>query len=99
MKNVYLYLLFYKSFAAASIAVSIGAVSIVYVYGIGTFLPIFWFKVFTLLCILYANHKYKSNEYYFFLNLGIPKRNLWIFSGVFDMIVFTALLILSLKIR
>jgi hypothetical protein len=91
--------LFYKSFAAASIAVSIGAVSILYVYGIGPFLPIFWFKIVTLFCILYANHKYKSDEYFFFLNLGIPKRNLWISSGVFDLIVFTALLIISLKIK
>ncbi len=99
MKKFQLFLSFYKSIAVASIAITIGALSIIYIHGIDTFIFVFWFKNLTLFFILYANNSYKRDEYFYYLNLGIPKKHLWISSALFDIFIFIILLIIILKIR
>jgi len=99
VNKLQLYLAFYKSIAFVNISISVGALSVVYIYGISPFLYLFWFKIFTLFVILYANNTYKSKEYFYFLNLGVSKKNLWISSALIDIVIFIGLLILILKIR
>jgi len=99
VNKIQLYFSFYKSIAVVNISISIGVLSVIYVYGISPFLYLFWFKIFTLAFILYANNTYKSREYFYFLNLGVSKKNLWISSALIDIVIFILLLIITLKIR
>jgi len=94
-----LYISFYKSIAVVNISISIGVLSVIYVYGISPFVYLFWFKIFTLFFILYANNTYKSKEYFYFLNLGISKKDLWISSALIDIVIFILLLIFTLKMK
>jgi len=99
VNKLQLYISFYKSIAIVNISISISVLSVIYVYGISPFLYLFWFKIITLFFILYANNTYKSKEYFYFLNLGVSKKNLWISSALIDIVIFILLLIIAMKIR
>lgn len=99
MKTLGLLLTFYKSFALASFIISLSCASITYHHGIETFAAIFWFKIITECLIVYSIHSYKNNEFYYFKNLGFSKLKLWVSTLSFDVIIFTTLIIISLKIR
>jgi len=70
-----------------------------YSFGIGTFSQLFWFKVVTLGMIFYLNNGYKRNEYYYYKNLGISKKLLWIPTLSFEMILFLTLFFLTIRFK
>ena len=90
---------FYRSIMVANVAVSLGALSIIYVYDTGPFVIIFWFKIVVLLFSLYAHSSYRRAEFYYYMNLGISKKQLWITAILVDLILFVLLFILTLKLR
>jgi len=99
VKKFQLFLSFYKSIAFANIVITLATLSIIFIHGINPFLYIFWFKIFTLFIVLYANDTYKKNEYFYYLNFGVSKKSLWISSVIIDTFIFIILLIITLKIR
>jgi hypothetical protein len=66
--------------------------------GISSFSAFFWFKIITLGLIYYYIHSYKNNEFYYYKNLGLTKKQLWISTLIFDFIIFLVLLTLAIKI-
>ena len=99
MKTLRLITTFYKSFAFASIIITLSCISIMYIHGIKTFTILFWFKIITLgLVVLFINN-YKRKEFYYYINLGVSKKLLWFSTLLFDIILFLSLLILTLYIR
>lgn len=98
MKTFRLILTFYKSFALASLLMTLACLGILYGAGkdgIHMLQAIFWFKVFTLGFIVYYINSYKRKEIYYYKNLGVSKNRLWIPILIFD---FTLLLIFMIII-
>lgn len=94
MKALRLILTFYRSFAFAGFLITLACVNIIYMNGIESFTPVFWFKIFTVVLIYYYINGYKKNELYYYKNLGISKLKLWLPTLIFDFLTFLFLTIL-----
>jgi len=90
---------FYQSFAFTSIFISAICMFFTSKYGIGAFSTLFWFKIATLGLIYYIVNTYKSDELYYYKNLGLTKRVLWVSALLIDLGLFFLLLIISLILR
>lgn len=99
MRTIRLILTFYKSFAFASMMITLSCLSIIYTWGIDTFAVLFWFKIITLGLIFYYIHSIKKDNFYYYKNLGLTKKILWISSLSMDFIIFLILITITLKIR
>jgi hypothetical protein len=67
--------------------------------GISVFAPLFWFKITTLALIYYYIREYKSREFYFYKNLGIGRRALWIFSISLDLAIYFVVIVIGLYLH
>lgn len=99
MRTARLILTFYKSFAFVSLMITLSCLSIIYTWGIETFTALFWFKAITLGLIFYYIHSFKKDNFYYYKNLGLTKKLLWISSLTFDLIIFLILITITLKVR
>ena len=99
MKTLRLLLTFYKSFAFASVIITLSCMSIIFTEGIKTITALIWFKIVTLFLIFFFINNYKRNEFYYYQNLGISKLFLWISTMAMDIIMFLLLITITLMIR
>jgi hypothetical protein len=91
---------FYSSFAFLGFLLTAACLTIVYTNGIATFTLLFWFKIGTMWLTYYFTDSYKSKEYYYYDNLGISKRTLWVPALAFDFTVFmVSMVVLMLKMN
>lgn len=97
-KTIRLIWTFYRSYILFSAIVTLFLVRIFWLYGFPSFFGIFWGKLFSLAIAYSFVHNSKKKEYYYYLNHGIGKNQLWITTLSFDFIVFILLLILTQKI-
>lgn len=99
MKKIRLIFNFYQSFVFTSVLITTVCVYFTCKFGIGAFSILFWFKIATLGIIYYIIDAYKSDEFYYYKNLGLTKRALWVSVLLIDLVLFILLLIISLKLR
>lgn len=99
MRKIRSILDFYQSFAFTSVLITAVCVFFTCKFGIEAFAPLFWFKIAALGLIYYIVNTYKSDELYYFKNLGLTKRVLWVSALLIDLGLFILLLIISLNIR
>ncbi len=99
MRTTRLVFTFYKSFAFSSLMITLSCLSIIYEWGISTFIVLFWFKIITLALVFYYIHNFKKDVFFYYKNLGLTKKHLWIPALTFDMFLFLILVILTLKIK
>tara|TARA_R110002050_G_scaffold290260_1_gene443763 strand:+ start:94355 stop:94660 length:306 start_codon:yes stop_codon:yes gene_type:complete len=95
MKPIRLVITFYKSYAVTSLLITISCLTILYTWGGNTFTALFWFKVFTLGLIYFYINASNKNVFYYYKNLGLTKKRLWISTLSFDLLLFLALSILT----
>ncbi len=96
---VRLLLTFYRTCFIATFLITCCCVNIYRLYGVETFVFLFWFKIITLGLTCYFINIYKKKEFYYYQNLGISKLLLWITTLTFDLVIFVSLLILVHKLR
>jgi hypothetical protein len=99
MRTIRLLFTFYKSFAFASLLITMACLSITYNSGLSAFAVLFWFKIITYSLIFAYLHSYKKDMYYYYKNLGLSKKHLWVSTLSFDLILFLLLITLTIKIR
>lgn len=99
MKTIRLIFAFYSLFAFASLMITLSCMCILYTWGIATFIVLFWFKIISLFLIFYYTISYKKDVFYYYKNLGLTKKHLWVPTLIFDFILFLILVILTLKIK
>ena len=99
MRKTGLIISFYKSYAFTSISITIACLYFPLKFGFYMFSALFWFKIVTLGMIFYLNNSYKHNEFYYYKNLGVSKKLLWISTLSFDFIFYLSLYFLTLKLR
>ncbi|MDY0142854.1 MAG: hypothetical protein RBR97_13270 [Bacteroidales bacterium] len=91
MKTLRLIVTFYKSFAFLSFLITFICLGLLYGFGtngIHMIQYLFWFKIFTLTITVYLTNVYKKNEIYYYKNLGISRRTLWIPILIFEFLFF-----------
>lgn len=99
LNKIRLVFTFYRSFAVVSNLVTMACLSILYANGIKTFTTLFWFKMATLAILVLYIRTYKKQAFYYYRNLGLTPRGLWIASLLADILVFIVLTILILYVR
>lgn len=98
--TIRLIITFYKSFAFASNLITLSCLYLINFYGekaIHIIQALFWYKIITLGLIFYYIHSFKKDKFYYYKNLGLTKKQLWISTLTFDFILFLILLFLTLK--
>lgn len=94
MKKIRLIVTFYYNFLLVSSVITYCCFDIFRRYGVVTFSSLFWFKIFTLGIIYYFISSYKHKELYYYQNLGLSKKVLFIVTFSFDFILFLTILYL-----
>jgi len=97
--KINLFFTFYKSFCFASILISVICAYFLIMYGASAYSVLFWFKILTSAVIFLYIREYKSKEFYFYKNLGISKKALWIFSFLFDFTLYFIVVIIALNLH
>lgn len=98
-KTIRLLFTFYRNFLILSLLITFGCVFIYWLHGIATFTALFWSKLITFGVIYFVINSSKSNEFYYYQNLGISKRMLWTATFSFDLIIFIFLIFITHHIR
>ena len=99
MRPIRLVITFYRSFALASLIITMSCLAILHTWGIETFTALFWFKIITLGIIFYYIQSSNKNLFTYYKNLGLTKKGLWISALSFDVFLFLALSILIENFR
>ena len=97
-KKINLLLTFYKSFCVFAIVISLICAYYVYTFGASIYFSLFCFKIITAAFIFYYIKEYKTKEFYFYKNLGISVKSLWIFSFLLDFTVYFVVVIIALNL-
>ena len=90
---------FYRSFFIAAALITICCASLFWQYGYSIFAAIFWLKLASLAIIYWFINNYKRKEFYYYYNLGISKRVLWMATLLFDFLLFILLITQLNKFR
>ena len=90
---------FYRSFIVAAALITACCMVIFFEYGYSVFMAVFWLKAGTMAILYRYINRYKQQEYYYYYNLGISKKLLWITTLSFDFILFIILLTQTYKLR
>jgi len=102
MSLLRLIITFYKSFAVMSLAITFACLYLINLYGSKALLilqALIWLKISTLGLIFYYIQNFKKEDFYYYKNLGLTKKKLWISTLVFDFALFILLLIITLKLQ
>jgi len=60
---------------------------------------LFWLKIISLLIICQFIRTYKTNEFYYYRNLGVSTPALWLSTISFDLATYFAIIFLVNKFR
>lgn len=85
---------FYKSFILLSLVITGFCLRAFWLYGFASFFGIFWCKIASLAATLYFVDASKKREYYYYLNLGVSRKLIWLVVLGFDLLLFILFLIL-----
>ena len=87
-KKLRLLATFYRSYCFAALVFSSISVYIVAIKGFSTFNSMFWFKIITTAITVFSVSANRSNEFFYYQNLGLSKSTLWTITLIFDFILY-----------
>lgn len=90
---------FYRNFLLASLLIDLCCIAVVWQYGLVTFFGLFWLKMASLALIYFFVNSYKSNEFYYYFNLGLTRLSLWVPVILFDLLFFLIVIIKTNSLR
>ena len=97
-KKIRLLRAFYSSFALFSLVITLTCVIIAFYSGGKSFMLLTWLKLGVSGLIYFFQNDEMRHEYYYYKNLGLGKKSLWIGSLGFDFFLFLILMILTFQI-
>jgi hypothetical protein len=92
LKKLQAIALFYKSFCLVSLLMTAICLFLFWESGYHIYAVLLWLKLSSVFCIYRFIDTYKSKEFYYYRNLGISKRVLWIVSLSFDLALYLLLI-------
>lgn len=99
LRRIILFLNFYSLFAAATLGITAACAVLLYRLGIKPFVYIFWFKMISTGLCMYGAYRNKGNLYYYYKNLGISIRALWIGSFLLELLIFAIAIVVTFEFR
>ncbi|SCD18896.1 putative membrane protein [Proteiniphilum saccharofermentans] len=99
VKKLCILFTFYRYYIWVSLLVNLICAFFLWKNGIGMYPMLFWFKIFTMGASFYLINDYRKQIYFYFHNFGLSKKVLWIFSLLFDLLLFFAMMILAYNLR
>jgi len=99
LKTIRLIWTFYRSFIFVSLVITACCLSIFWAYGFSAFSGLFWLKIVSQGLTYYFVNSYKDKEYYYYYNLSISKRMLWVVTLTFDFALFVFLIIQTYQFK
>lgn len=90
---------FYKSYAWASVSVSLCCAFFIVKYGLEALIPLLWFKAATAALVVYVVRNYKAAEFHYYKNLGLSSVRLWGVTLSFDFALFVLLVVIADLLR
>lgn len=90
---------FYQTFIFTSLLITACCLVLFWEYGFSIFNVLFWFKLATLGLTCYFINRNRSNEFYYYQNLGLSKMALWSTSLSFDFALFVFLIIQTYRFK
>jgi hypothetical protein len=90
---------FYNSFIISTLVLTGSCMYMVYELGAEALMLITWFKIITSGVIVYYINNYKNKEFYYYQNLGLSKRTLWLSTMTADFALYILVIILTLEFR
>src|SRR5688572_17731564 len=91
-------LTFYRNFSWFVLGISLFGCWLIWIYGSWQFMPMFWTKVLTNILLGLFIHVFSPGQFNFFNNLGYSKSRLYVFTFIFDMVIWFLLSWLTIKI-
>jgi ABC-type lipopolysaccharide export system ATPase subunit len=88
-------LTFYKSFFVPSILITLICCFLFFEYGTPILLVLHWIRLSASAIIYFYIRAYKTKEFYYYLNLGLPPARLWLSTLAFDLLLYLLLLIIT----
>ncbi len=85
---------FYRRFAFFSALIAFCGIILTWEYGPGIFVGVFWLKVITVGLSVYHINTNRAAWFYYYHNLGMTQKVLWITTLLFDFILYLVLVIL-----
>jgi hypothetical protein len=90
---------FYKNFIFISAVITGGCTYLFWKWGANIIAVLCWLKVITMVLTFLFVNSYKKKEYYYYQNLGVSKKVLWIYTISFDIALFIFLLFQITKFK
>jgi hypothetical protein len=92
---------FYGEIFLANFLVTLSCIYLMGNYGVKAYeivVVLFWYKIITIILIFYTATYHKSNEFYYYQNLGISKLQMVISTSIVDFLLWLAFITLQLLI-
>lgn len=96
MRYLKLCFTFYRSFGVALLVVTLICAYFFFRDGMSIYFPLFWFKIGSMVLVYFYMKEYKKEELYYYKNLGVGERSLWVFSFVLDIFVHSFVVVVAL---
>lgn len=93
IKNLRLLWTFYQNFIFSTLLISLICAVLFYQYGLPALSAVIWLKTATLGITWYYITNYKKSEFFYYFNLGLSKKTLWIGTLGFDFLLFSLFLL------
>ncbi len=79
---------FYRSFIFLSFIINVICLFVIGKTDFNLFMLMFWFKVVAMLITFYFISDYKRKEFFYYQNLGVSRKLLWVSTFTFDIFLF-----------
>lgn len=99
IQKLKLCLIFYRSCGFVSLLVSLICAYFFLKDGVSVYMPLFWLKAISVALVYFYIKEYRKHEFYFYKNLGISKKALWVFYFSFDLFIHICLTVFSLNLN
>ena len=98
VRTIRLLTTFYRSFFIVNLLITLVCAGLFREYGFSIFPTLFWLKLATMALVFYYIRNYKKKEFYYYLNLGLSRRLLWISTLSVDFCLYLVLILLVNKL-
>ena len=86
---------FYRHHLLADIVITLLSMDLIHSRGLQAFEGVFWLKILSYVAIYFLLNERIKHTYAYYLNLGIRKITLWLYSLTIDFFLFIAMLIIT----
>jgi len=98
LRKIFPYFLFAKGFLLFALILSLLSFLIFSLNGLKSLSLLFWFKIFTSFLGIFIHSNFKAKETFFYMNIGIGKKELILFSLFLDFIFWFVGIFILIKI-